>query len=122
MSGSVIQYGKATAPGAGAAIATIALTRLQAGTTYKVTVYVFVDGTPTAATDDDNMQLMSNGASVSQLEFGISNDNERFEAFNVTIPAAAASGLVVQAIGAGTAGATYHVIMVATPVTSDTPP
>lgn len=122
MATSILQYGKVTAPGAGAAVATVALNRLVPGVTYKVTIYVYVDGTPTATNDDDNMQLLNNGASVSQLEFGVSNDNMRFQSFNVTIPVGAATGLVVQAIGAATAGAVYHVVMVVTSVSSDTPP
>lgn len=97
--------GKATAPAAGAAIATLAVT---AGT-YWVEVWNGIPlGTPVVA-DINNVVLQNNAVAIGNA---LANDGSITIFRRVTV--AGAVNLTVNAIGAGTAGVTYAASITAT--------
>jgi len=103
--------GKVTGPTAGQIIdATANLTG-----TYTVTVTVYIDGTVTPATDDDNMQV-TYGSTVLNLAVP-SNGTVATYTFTSTLNN---QSIAVKAIAAGSAGAVYHAMIQY--VSQNTPP
>lgn len=115
---SISNHGAITSATAGQAIATIAAASLTAGVQYLIDVYAYADGTLVAATDDDNMRVEFNGASLGTIPFNA--DTADASPYKFTIPVSpAANGtnsLQIQAIAAATTGAVYHATVVATPL------
>lgn len=101
MTGSI--SGAVAAPGAGASIATTPA--LPAGT-YTVTATIYTDGAVVAATDDDNMSLGITGVTSFNLIYPATP--AQTVQFTYTLTIAANKTLNVKAIGAATAGTTYH--------------
>ena len=103
--------GSVTSPGAGANVSgTIGAVNLPAGL-YQVTTTIYIDGTPVAGTDDDNMKInQSSGAQFHLIVpiTGVPVTQTFFLTFN------GAQTIGVSASSAGTAGAVYHAQITAT--------
>lgn len=105
--------GSATAPGAGAVIATIPASSLPAGS-YDIFVTVYFDGTVVPATDDDNWNLTITLLTISHLIApGVINVPETYGPFKITVNGAQA--INVKTIIAGSAACVYHAQVTATP-------
>jgi hypothetical protein len=115
---SVSNEGEVTTPAANASIALIPTILLPAGT-YLVTISLYVDGTPAAATDDDNMKLTLTGATFANLE-NTSTGSVTNASYTVTVNGAQNIG--VQAKNLATTGAVYHALITATLQEADTSP
>lgn len=107
---SITAAGAVTAPGAGAAIATTA----AIGTgLYEVTVRAYLTGTPGAG-DADNLKLAGGAAAPAVISLPPAVAVAPTP-YTVRVRGTGAA-LAVQAIGAGTAGAIYHVTVTATQI------
>lgn len=105
-----ITSGVVTAPGAGAAIATLAA---PAAGTYRVKVTAGVSGA--AVADLNNMRFRRAGVDLlAQLPHGANGEQEDTDLGEVVL--SGAQNLTVEAIGAGTAGVEYNAAIVATQV------
>ena len=115
---SLSAHGATTGPAATTAIAQISAALQVAGQSYLIDVYLYIDGTAAAATDDDNMRLFFNGSG--QVTIPVNGTAGGILApykFSWTSPpSTAAQPIQIQSIVAGTSTATYHVTIVATPV------
>lgn len=98
--------GKVTAPGAAGVIANTA--GFVAGT-YQVRVTVYIDGTTTAA-DDDNMRVTVSGTPTYSIPLIVNASTAPGSLITYTfwLFQTAASVISVQAIAAGGAAAVYH--------------
>jgi len=105
-------YGSATAPGAGAAISSIASAQLPAGY-YQIDVEASIDAGAPAAADRDNMEVREGATTIKRIVVNpVSN----------TVPARVsvrrvldgATNVSVNAVGAGTASVVYRASITAT--------
>lgn len=110
---SVGAKGSVTGPAGGTIIASISSANLVVGQTYQVDVYVYLDGTIVAGTDDDNMAFRFGGTTISPLVVPGGVDVPVKSTYIVTV--VSANTLNVIAVGAASASAVYHAQIVATP-------
>jgi hypothetical protein len=115
---SVSGHGVVTGPGVGANIVTIAAGNLVLGTSYQLDVYYYLNGTTASPADDDNIRIVFNGATVMILPWdgAITTGGPPLHASIVSPPSNGVGAIQVQAIGAATGTAIYHVTIVATPL------
>jgi len=117
LGGSLVAFGSATGPGSGAAIATIP--NVPPGF-YHIEVVAYLSGT-VAAADTDNIRLQVPSAAGGQQN---GPQLDLIEVANVATPLqeigrvqiAGLGSVSVNAIGAGTGTAIYHVLLVLDPV------
>jgi hypothetical protein len=95
--------GKVAAPGAGATIVT---TGALSGV-YEIVVTIYIDGTDTAATDDDNMDLAISGLGTTNLIVPADTTGPVI-ATTMFTNTLTAQTLAVKAIAAASAGTVYH--------------
>jgi hypothetical protein len=106
--GSQTQIGNVTSPGAGANISgTIAVGNLPQGI-YDVTVQTYMDGTPVAGTDDDNMKINQSGGFQTHLLTPVTG---AIVTVTYRMPFTGAQSISINANNAGTAGAVYHAMV-----------
>lgn len=108
---SVVGYGEATTPAAGATVAT---TVDIAGGTHEVEVTVFANGTLVAALDSSNMKLFSGAVLVGQLispASGTASLGPGVARFRVAVVGTVP--FTVKATATATTGAKYHAQIVA---------
>lgn len=110
---SVGAVGAATAPGAGAAIATIAAGSLPQKARYRVQVVVGFDAGTPAAADRNNFELRKASTVVTALAAAITPLGLQ-QAREVIVDLDGSQALSVNATGAATAGVSYVVGIVAT--------
>jgi hypothetical protein len=115
---SLSSHGVAAAPLAGANITTIGAGAYQAGVRYQVDVYYYLNGTPASPADDDNLRLQVNNVTVAILPVNGAGaaTGAPYRFTYSTAPLNGLNAIIVQAIGAATAGSIYHVTIVATPL------
>ena len=112
MSDSIYAGGSVTAPGVGAAVATLAAPRKGV---WKVKIDAGISGN--AVADLGNLQVKKGAAVlVPQIPTGANGGSEEFVLDEVTFDGVTA--LTVNAIGAGTAAIEYNVAIEATPFIS----
>lgn len=111
---SLQAQGSVTSPGAAATIAQILLANLSL-VTYNIQWTVELDGTPGAG-DVNNFRLFLGGTVLATSVNDGAIGRYVQENVQVTVPAGLASGIRVQSIAAGTAGAIYSAQITASPV------
>lgn len=108
---SVIDTGKAAAPGAGAAIASVG--PLPAGT-YEVEITTFITGTTVANLESDNMELRIGGTPVERIINPVSGTTGATSQGKMKFRYDGAAAISVNANAAATASSIYMANIVAT--------
>jgi hypothetical protein len=111
---SASAQGQVTSPGAGANISgTIAAANLPAGL-YQVTAVTYIDGTPAAATDDDNMKFNQSGGGI-QTHIAVPSTGVPTTT-TMLVNFSGAQTIQIQSSNVATAGAVYHASLTVTPI------
>ena len=115
---SLFNHGSVTSPTASQVITTIAAASLVTGTQYLIDAYVYADGTLSPTTDDDNMKIVFNGATVLTMPMNANSVNNGPIKYTVpvTAPFNGANPCQIQAVAIATTGAVYHASCVKTPL------
>src|ERR1022692_4954737 len=100
------QYAKGTAPASGAYLIFNNGWSANAQAVFAVSVWAYIDGTPVAGTDDDNLRLF--GFTVGAFVLPVPSSGALYQARFMLQCAVSSNNVGLQAIAAGSAGAVYH--------------
>ena|ERR1700728_1051478 len=110
-------HAKVTTPAAGSFLLLVPTSGLVNYATYNVQVSIYIDGTPAAGVDDDNIQVFFNQAFVSGvLNVPVSGAQVTYSFTVVNDNMAVANLVSLQVIALATTGAVYHACITVTPV------
>jgi hypothetical protein len=116
---TVSNAGSATDPSANTVITQIAAGSFTGNTKYTVTGLTYLDGTVTAA-DDDNMRIVANGGTLALISTGFGGGPYPFGPIYFTTAASPTALQVEARVAASGASAVYHASIDATPTQTTT--